>query len=99
ILSIGAWIGGLYKAFIGTPPPNDAGQPEALTFVARIVIASFFVFWGSLAFQLARADHVRFWRNLLLVSLVLTLTGWAAYRWTSKKWICDMNDGKSYVYG
>src|SRR3954468_6076875 len=73
ILSTGAWIGGLYKAFIGTPPPNDAGQPEALTFVARIVIASFFVLWGSLAFQLARADHVRFWRNLLLLSLVLTL--------------------------
>jgi hypothetical protein len=96
LLALAAWAGSLYVGFIGTPPPDNQGKPADLITVARIVIAVSFVLWGSLALTLARNSHLWFWRVLLVVALLLTIVGWAGYRWN--KWVCEVED-KSYVIG
>ena len=99
VISLATWAVSLYLGFIGTPPPDDAGNPEDLTGVSRIVIAVFFVLWGSLALAFSRRNHIWIWRSILLLALLLTLVGWGGYRRISHRLICDMEDGKYFVRG
>ncbi|HJR09298.1 MAG TPA: hypothetical protein VJ842_18710 [Pyrinomonadaceae bacterium] len=100
LLAIAAWITTLYIKFIGTPPPDNInGNPQDLTFTARIIIFVFFVLWVSLAVSLSWRNHLRFWTASLLISFSLALVTISGYFIAKKLLVCEMDDGRSFITG